>query len=72
MSRTTIMIIGGGIGVLWLAMAAATFLTAYNGWANQRPDWAFGWGLVGVLLTLAGGSAIVGTWLHQYRLREHD
>ncbi|HUH12421.1 MAG TPA: hypothetical protein VMK65_04905 [Longimicrobiales bacterium] len=71
MSRTTIMAIGATIGALWIAMALASLWSAFQGLQNGRSDWFLGWGLVGVLLLLAGTSAVVGTWIHQYRLKDH-
>ncbi len=70
MSRTVIMAIGAVVGVLWIAMALTTLVSAYRGWQHGRYDWLLGWGLVGGLLLIAGVSAIVGTWWHQYRLRD--
>lgn len=71
MSRTTIMAIGAIIGALWIAMALASLWSAFQGLQNGRTDWMLGWGLVGILLLIAGTSAVVGTWIHQYRLKDH-
>lgn len=61
------------IGVLWLAMAATTLLSSYQGYQNDRRDWGLAWGLVGMLLLGAGLAAIVGTWWHYRRvLKHHD
>jgi tryptophan-rich sensory protein len=57
------------IGVVWLAMAAATGWTAARGYANHRADWALGWGLVTFFLAAAALSALVGTWWHAFRVR---
>lgn len=63
---------GFGIGILWLVMAATSLWSSARGFANDRPDWALAWGLVGILLAAAGTAAIVGTWWHQTRvLRNH-
>lgn len=65
------MAIGGGIGLLWIAMGAWSLASAIEGWRNDRFDWLMGWGLVGGLLLLAGVAAAAGTWNHLYRvLRE--
>ncbi len=65
------MAIGGGIGLLWIAMGAWSLASAIEGWQNDRFDWLMGWGLVGGLLLLAGVAAAAGTWNHLYRvLRE--
>ena len=52
------------ISVLWTAMAATALWSAARGFANGRPDWGLGWGLVGVLLLAAGAAAGIGTWWH--------
>lgn len=62
---------GFGIGILWIIISIATLISAANGFANQRPDWGVGWGLVGVLLLAAGISSIVGTWWHDRMVRKH-
>lgn len=60
------------VGVLWVAMAVWSLISAFQGGANGRPDWALAWGLVGILLGAAGCSAIVGTLWHQLRVkRQH-
>jgi hypothetical protein len=63
---------GFGIGVLWLAMAAACLWSSLRGYANDRLDWGLAWGLVGVLLLAAGIAAMVGTWWHLTRVVPHD
>lgn len=71
MKRTVVMAIGGGIGLLWIAMAVLSLASAGAGWQRGRFDWLMGWGLVGGLLLLAGVAAAAGTWNHLYRvLRE--
>ncbi|HUG00425.1 MAG TPA: hypothetical protein VML95_01040 [Longimicrobiales bacterium] len=71
MNRSAVMAVGGGVGLLWIAMAALSLLSAVQGLQNDRFDWFMGWGLVGVLLLIAGAAALVGTWNHLYRvLRE--
>lgn len=70
MSRTTIMGIGAAVGILWIAMAVAALVSAFQGLQNGRLDWLVGWGLVGVLMLIGGLAAIGGTWVHQYRLKD--
>lgn len=59
---------GFGIGILWIVFAVTCLISAARGFANDRSDWGFGWGLPGVLLLAAGVAAIVGTWWHQTRV----
>jgi hypothetical protein len=68
MRKSAVMAIGGGIGLLWIAMAVVSLLSAIEGLRNARFDWLMGWGLVGGLLLLAGVAAVAGTWNHLYRV----
>lgn len=71
-SRTLAIVPGMIIGVLWIAMAIAALWTAARGYANERTDWALGWGLVGFFLLAAGIAAAAGTWWHNFRVvRRH-
>jgi Na+-driven multidrug efflux pump len=63
--------VGFGIGVLWLLMAGTSLFSSYRGYANDRHDWGLVWGLVGLLLLGAGIAAMVGTWWHLTRVRDH-
>jgi hypothetical protein len=63
---------GFGIGILWLLMAGTCLWTSYRGYANDRDDWGLVWGMVGVLLAVAGVAAMVGTWWHQTRVVGHE
>lgn len=67
--RTLALGVGFGIGVLWIALGIAAFWTSARGLAHDRLDWGVGWGLVGLLITLAGASAIGATWWHQFRVK---
>jgi hypothetical protein len=67
--NVTALAAGFGIGILWVVFAATALISAARGFANDRLDWGYGWGLVGVLLLAAGIAAMVGTWWHQ--TREH-
>lgn len=63
---------GFTVGVLWIAMAVAALVSAFQGLQNERPDWALGWGLVGGLLLAAGASALVGSWWHEFRVKRRE
>lgn len=60
--------VGFTIGVLWLVMAGTALWAAARGISLDRSDWALGWGLVGILLLIAGAAALAGTWYHQNRI----
>jgi hypothetical protein len=60
--------VGFGIGVLWIAMAFWAFASSIKGFNDARSDYGLVWSVVGVLLLAAGGSALVGTWWHQFAL----
>ncbi len=57
------------VGVLWLAMALASLISAFQGLANQRSDWWLAWFLVGILLGAAGLCSIGATLWHQFRVK---
>lgn len=63
--------LGAGIviGVLWLAMAGAALVSAFQGLANGRSDWWLAWFLVGILLGAAGACAIGATLWHQFKVK---
>lgn len=63
---------GLGTGVLWIALSVLLFISAAQGFANDRSDWGAGWGLVAVLLLGAGLSAIIGTLWHRRISRLHS
>lgn len=65
------LIAGVVIGVLWIAMAVATLLSAAEGYQNNRNDWGLGWGLVGLLLLAAGVASIIGSWWHHRHTTRH-
>ena len=69
--RPNLVAIGAGmlVGVLWLAMAIAALVSAFQGLANHRSDWWLAWFLVGVLLAAAGLSAILATLWHQFKVK---
>lgn len=62
---------GFGIGILWWLMAGTSLYSSFRGYSNDRHDWGLAWGLIGLLLLAAGTAAMVGTWWHLTRIREH-
>ncbi len=69
--RPNLVAIGAGVvvGVLWLAMAIASLVSAFQGLANGRSDWWLAWFLVGVLLAAAGLAAIGATLWHELKVK---
>jgi len=58
--------IGLIIGVVYILFAFGAYKTAMGGWSAGNPDLGFWWTVVGVLLTIAGLGAFVGTWIHAW------
>lgn len=69
--RPNVIAIAAGtlVGVLWLALATAALVSAFQGLANHRTDWWLAWFLVGVLLGAAGLAAIGATLWHQFKVK---
>jgi len=60
------------IGVIYIFIAFGAFRTGAHGWENGYPDLGLWWTVIGVILTVAGFAALVGTWIHtQARVEEH-
>jgi hypothetical protein len=59
---------GFGIGVLWIAMALWSWISAFRGFGDNRSDYGVIWAVVGTLLLGAGLAALIGTWWHQFAL----
>ena len=57
-------IFGFLIGIVWLVLASIAFRYSSDGWSAAASDIGFWWAVIGVLLTLAAGGALLGTWLH--------
>ncbi len=57
------------VGLLWLAMALWSLISAFQGLANGRSDWWLAWFLVGVLLGAAGLCSIGATLWHQLKVK---
>ncbi|MEJ2218006.1 MAG: hypothetical protein P8099_15470 [Gemmatimonadota bacterium] len=71
-SRTKVLAWGAVIGVLWIAMAVTSLVSAVHAYVNDRTGWGLAWMLVGLLLGTAGVSALVGTWWHVFRVARRD
>lgn len=63
-------IIGIGIGILYLFIAAGALRTGATGRSAGQEDIAFWWTVIGVLLLVAGIAAFAGTLMHSRRVRE--
>ena len=66
------LIIGFGIGIVWVITALYILVHAFNGFADHRPDYGMSWSLVGVFLLGGGVAALGGTWWHQLRRPQND
>lgn len=66
-SKIVVMAVGAGTGLILLALAVLSFVTASR-WSDAlREGAAVGYVVVGVFLAAAGLAAIIGTWNHNYR-----
>ena len=61
------LIVGFGIGIVWIVSALYILVNAFNGFMDHRPDYGMSWSIVGVLLLAAGCASVGGTWWHQLR-----
>lgn len=66
MNRMVLMGIGGGIGLVLLALAVLSFMNAAEWSEIARDGAAVGYTLVGVFLTIAGLGSIFATWNHHF------
>jgi len=57
-------ILGMGVGVVYLGIAFGAFSRASAGWASGHEDLGFWWTVIAVVLAIAAGGALVGTWIH--------
>jgi hypothetical protein len=57
-------IIGWGVGVFYLVIAAAVFRYAMAGRADGHGEIGFWFSVVGTLLSIAALGAFIGTWIH--------
>ena len=53
-----------GVGVVYLGIAFGAFQQASAGWAAGYSDLGFWWTVIGVILAIAAGGALIGTWIH--------
>ena len=60
-------IFGFVVGLVWLGFAAWAFARSSEGWSAGASDLGFWWAVIGTLLGVAAGAALVGTWLHTRR-----
>lgn len=60
--------LGAGIGLLLLLLAAISFYAASTWGAIARDGAAVGYAVIGFFLAVAGFSAIVASWNHNYRV----
>lgn len=67
MGKMILMGIGGGTGVVLLALAALSFATAAQWGEIARDGAAIGYVAVGLFLTIAGMGSIIATWNHLFR-----
>lgn len=57
-------IVGIVIGVLYAILVALALAKSSLGWQAGHADLGFWWGVIGVLLGIAGLGAVIGSWLH--------
>ncbi len=57
-------IIGMAVGVAYLGLAFLALQRANAGWSTGYADLGFWWTVIAVILTIASGGALIGTWLH--------
>jgi hypothetical protein len=60
-------IFGLAVGVVWIAFTVIAFGRSAEGWGAGNSDIGFWWAVIGTLLSVAAGSALVGTWIHTRR-----
>ena len=56
--------IGMGVGVAYLGLAFVALQRANEGWSTGYEDLGFWWTVIAVILGIAAGGALIGTWLH--------
>ena len=60
-------ILGFAVGIIWLVFVYVAFSRSAAGWNAGNTDIGFWWAVIGSLLTIASGAALVGTWIHTRR-----
>lgn len=58
--------IGLIIGVVYLLFAFGAYKKGMVGWGEGHSDLGVWWTVIGVLLTIAGLGALLGTWIHAW------
>lgn len=58
--------IGLVIGVIYILFAFGAYKNGMAGWSEGHSDLGFWWTVIGVLLTIAGLGALLGTWIHAW------
>jgi hypothetical protein len=58
--------IGLIIGVIYILIAFGAYRQGMAGWTAGHGDLGFWWTVIGVLLTIAGLGALLGTWHHAW------
>jgi hypothetical protein len=62
-------IFGIAVGVVWLVFVFIAFRTSGAGWEAGQSDIGFWWAVIGTLLLIASGGAVVGTLIHTRKPR---
>lgn len=57
-------IIGMGIGIVYLGIAYGAYTRAAAGWDTGYGDVGLWWTVIAIILTIAAGGALIGTWIH--------
>jgi hypothetical protein len=60
-------IFGLVVGVVWIVFTVIAFGRSADGWSAGNTDIGFWWAVIGTLLSVAAGAALVGTWIHTRR-----
>lgn len=60
------------IGVVYILFAFGAYKTGMDGWTAGHADLGFWWTVIGVLLTIAGVGALLGTWIHAWAHHDED
>lgn len=63
--------IGLIIGVIYIFIAFGAYKTGMAGWTAGHADLGFWWTVIGILLTIAGLGALMGTWIHAWSSDDH-
>ena len=59
------------IGVIYLLIAMGAFKNGLVGWGAGHSDLGVWWTVIGVLLSIAGFGALLGTWVHAWADEGH-